>query len=708
MRLLVLSGTLFACGTLASVLPVKDVATRAEEPCARVSALVAPMLAANPNDLAFKKKPPADYEYPPVDLVDAVTKIVNNLTNKAYSNEYAWQMDVFKTFMSARDGHFRFAGDLISRPIRFSRNVSVVSVSMDGVAIPKLYVLDDVQRMQSNPSFQPSAISKINNQDAVTYIQNEADRGFQQDKDAAYNTVMYNPALDFVPGFNVRGFFAGDGRYGFFYPGAETTLNFANGSTAVYQTKARVLGNFTGVVDGESAWQKFCTNPKTTPSGATAPAPTFRPGDPLNSKAIPKGFPKPQVISSDLTAAGYYLQSTTNKDVGVLSFNSFEPNTPAEFQAVVQTMLAEMKRDGKTKLIVDLQGNGGGVILNGYDTFRQLFPKVQEVVYARQRVQTGFTALAQQTSDKARNFNPATSDIDTLGLAEDHFNYRFDLNQDRQRFTSFEDKFGPVSVNGDMFTHLQQWNWSDPLITINQTTGAGMDITGYGSRQNFTQPFLASNIVMLYDGICASTCTLFSEMMRNQGNVKSIALGGRPTSKQIQAIGGVKGAQSLGFDFLRSFADFFLQTEASNNKTTALAALTDLPQKRSLDNGINFSDQILVADVKTGIPAQFVREIADCRLFYTPKMMSNITEMWEAAANVAWRGKSCVAGGISEGIVSAREVPLPKQDIVQLNQEAADARSYLEDVRTRAATSTVQRMPMWDSLHGKEIPNMYV
>jgi hypothetical protein len=105
-----------------------------------------------------------------------------------------------------------------------------------------------------------------------------------------------------------------------------------------------------------------------------------------------------------------------------------------------------------------------------------------------------------------------------------------------------------------MFTSLQQWNWSDPLLTSNETTGAGMDVTGYNLRQNFTQAFPASNIVMLYDGTCANTCVLFSEMMRVQGGVKSIALGGRPTSKQIQGIGGVEGAQSLGFNALFSVA----------------------------------------------------------------------------------------------------------------------------------------------------------
>jgi hypothetical protein len=63
------------------------------------------MLIGRLSDLSFKSKPPADYEYPAVNLVEAVTGIVNNLNNKIYPNEYAWQADVFKTFMSARDGH---------------------------------------------------------------------------------------------------------------------------------------------------------------------------------------------------------------------------------------------------------------------------------------------------------------------------------------------------------------------------------------------------------------------------------------------------------------------------------------------------------------------------------------------------------------------------------------------------------------------------
>lgn len=67
-------------------------------------------------------------------------------------------------------------------------------------------------------------------------------------------------------------------------------------------------------------------------------------------------------------------------------------------------------------------------------------------------------------------------------------------------------------------------------------------MSGYLRRSNITeQPFEAENIVIVYDGYCASTCTIFSELMRQQAGIKTIALGGRPTKDIIQAVGGVKG-----------------------------------------------------------------------------------------------------------------------------------------------------------------------
>ncbi|KAJ5038288.1 uncharacterized protein L3040_007155 [Drepanopeziza brunnea f. sp. 'multigermtubi'] len=729
------------------------------EPCAQVSAMVVPMRAANPSvtpmipgelainclrsvplnseqalavtnalmpyvefqsDLSYKAAPPAGYPYPAIDLVGQVNRIASSIQNNTYPNEHAWQTDMFTTFMAAKDGHFRFAGDLIVRPVRFTRNVSLVSVSMDGTSMPQIYLTDEILAMNTNTTgAAPSPVAQINGQDAVAFMNAEANKGFQQDPDAAYNTVMYNPALDFTPGMNVRGFFAGDGRYGFYYPGPNTTLTFANGTTTTYQTQALVPGNFSGVTDGATAFQRFCvppvaTAPQDSPANQ-APAPMFRAGDPTSNNTRLKGYPIAQVSSSDGQISGYYLP---NSDVGVIAMNSFEPDVPAEFQAVMQTMLAEMKRDGKTKLVVDLQGNGGGIVVNGFDAFRQLFPTTQDQVFARQRSGPTYATLTQTVSDQFANFTvQGSSDFTRISLFQSAFNVGFDLNQNRTAFSSLAEKFGPYPINGDQFSGLQQNNFEDPDFTSSETTGAGMDVTGYGARKNFTQPFPAANIVMLYDGTCASTCTLFSEMMRNQGGVKSVALGGRPGTSQIQAIGGVKGAQSLSFGPLFRNAQFFLQPAtvpnalATSAQKTVFQRVTDLPQNRSLDNGINFSDHILAPNVPDGVPAQFVREDADCRLFYTPAMMQNVTAMWQAAADAAFNGKPCVAGGISmPKDVTARALPQTtnRQVAAAMVQAASNARTYLQEVQGKAAMAPTERSPMWKEMNGKAIPSMYM
>lgn len=60
-------------------------------------------------------------------------------------------------------------------------------------------------------------------------------------------------------------------------------------------------------------------------------------------------------------------------------------------------------------------------------------------------------------------------------------------------------------------------------------------------------------------------------------------------------------------------------------------------------------DNILPDDLDDGVPAQFIYEPADCRLFYTPAMMQNVTAIWEAAAMSAWGGKKCNAGSLPGG-----------------------------------------------------------
>jgi hypothetical protein len=136
--------------------------------------------------------------------------------------------------------------------------------------------------------------------------------------------------------------------------------------------------------------------------------------------------------------------------------------------------------------------------------------------------------------------------------------------------------------------------------------------------------------------------------MRLQAGVKSIAFGGRPNTDPIQAIGGVKGANNYPYNYIETLASVPLGNASPGQiaNWTALTAYTDLPTNRSTDNSLNVRDNILPPNLGDGIPAQFIYEAADCRLFYEPSMISDATAIWKKAADVAWGGKACVAGGL--------------------------------------------------------------
>lgn len=61
-----------------------------------------------------------------------------------------------------------------------------------------------------------------------------------------------------------------------------------------------------------------------------------------------------------------------------------------------------------------------------------------------------------------------------------------------------------------------------------------------------------SNVAQLNDGMCSSTCTIVAELLKNQGGVRTIAVGGQPKFGPMQGIGGTKGAQSFEWDDVQS------------------------------------------------------------------------------------------------------------------------------------------------------------
>ena len=201
---------------------------------------------------------------------------------------------------------------------------------------------------------------------------------------------------------------------------------------------------------------------------------------------------------------------------------------------------------------------------------------------------------------------------------------------------------------------------SDVYITY---VSGGINVTGYGPLANVTGPpkFKPENIVLLTDGYCASTCTIFSEFMTKQVGVKTIAMGGRANKNPIQAIGGVKGVNNMQYSYLQSAA-----------RTATTLAPQDLKPKvnssilrdyasyfvigRSTGTpGVNVRDGLAKGDT-SGVALQFVHEEANCRLYYTPEMTVDATAIWKAAADAQWGDNSKCVGGADLQQVSTAEV----------------------------------------------------
>ncbi|KAL1871100.1 hypothetical protein Daus18300_004845 [Diaporthe australafricana] len=619
------------------------------------------------SDSGYLADPPADYFYPAYDMFANLASIRAKLESDSYSGEYEFQAELYNTvFGPAHDGHFVYYPDLLTLVFDWNRPLSLVSISEDQSSLPEIKIYEEVI---SSPS-TASAITLINGIDAATYLGDTINQaGWNQDVDSAYNSMFFELSAP-AAGLGV-GYFQGGGRIRYIYHGDSTNITFANGTEVTLENYARIKVPLTGITDGESMYETFC-NPNGYDSGSAVTSVTN--GTEATLASIP-GYPTPVIITDDAVVAGFYLDGEGYEDVAVIVLLAFESESPAEFQAVASQFFADAVAAGKTKLVIDFQGNGGGYILQGYDFFRQLFPSVQEDGFSRWKDSDSFLAISHVVSDLVAKIDPYTSDDSNLiGYYESWFNYKYDLNLTLDPFLTFGDKFGPAVYQDTDYTEIMRWNLNDNLTTTNATYGLGIEIAGYGTLANLTQPFAAENIIMLYDGVCASTCTLASEMLRIQGGVRSVAMGGRPQEGPIQGVGGVKGAQVLDWGTVLAFNQDALALGAnitSDAEKAALLRYNDLAVNRSTAAAINGRDQILRDNVEDGLPAQFVAEEADCRLYWTLPMVTDITAVWKAVADSAWNGAACAYGSISSassssskrdaGDVAGGRVARPKQ-----------------------------------------------
>lgn len=283
--------------------------------------------------------------------------------------------------------------------------------------------------------------------------------------------------------------------------------------------------DFTTITSGEDLFNAVNPNQTTaTTSDATAALSTAAASSIAASSSIAAasststtsllGYPTPVVIQPDGYTSGYFLENTTTAVLVMQGFaDAAETNPEAgnEQQLAITQFLAACKAAGMTQLIVDLSGNGGGLVLNGFDAFKQLFPSLVPFGASRLRATPLVNYLGAVFSADGVYNNVNSTEYQTQSA--------LDVND--HPFASWKAEDGPYLIYGDNFTAELRYNFSDP-VTEN---GGTFNVSGYlGNSDVAPQLFDSSNIVMLMDGACGSTCAVFAELMKSQGGVRTSKL----------------------------------------------------------------------------------------------------------------------------------------------------------------------------------------
>ncbi|KAJ4289798.1 hypothetical protein N0V90_011129 [Kalmusia sp. IMI 367209] len=624
-----------------------------------------PIYVAWQSTLTVLKDPPQEYVdkvQPPVDILGGLEEISADIDAGVIKSEYQFAWRIYSLFGAAHDGHFAYIMDILGYAFQWGRTVPLVSVSEDGSKLPAVFAYYDVLGLHfKNISYTPSPIIAINDQEVDGFLEDLSQQGGLQDRDALFNNLFFSLAqASLSSAGSATGFFNGGGRGRYIYPGPTTTFEFANGTKYTIENYARTYFSFKNVTTGEDFAKKFIYSggeSQTQNSRPNLVEPSSRSASAASGSvgvaAPPPGYPKPIVPGPANIINGFYIDASGYEDVAVLQVPSFvgSGNLEAPFQATSQEFLARAANDGKTKLIIDLQANGGGTILQGYDLFKQLFPSLDPYGANRFRYSEAVDLIGQSFSAYGSKF-PREEGLKNATLRyiqSSYFDYHTDMTVDAKPFESWAQKAGPNLVNGDNYTTLGRWNLSDTFIYFQ----SGINITGYGPASNvsFGERFQPENIVLVTDGYCASTCTLFSEFMIQQAGVKTIAFGGRTNAEPIQAVGGVKGANIYQWSFIQNYAtDAIALASAERKEEYENSVLKEYKNLRVLNRayayGANVRDALRLGD-DSGVPVQFKYDLADCRLYWTPEMTVDATAIWKAAADAQWgnSGKCIGSGG---------------------------------------------------------------
>lgn len=313
---------------------------------------------------------------------------------------------------------------------------------------------------------------------------------------------------------------------------------------------------------------------------------------------IPSGTPLP---GSSSVAQFYTLPGNTT---GVLALGSFSDSSFDTFLRNLLTGLQNLKSSGATQLIVDVTNNGGGFICAAHWLHRIIVgPKSTSVPQAGLDTKARAGPLAQLIVKAIADGN----DPDEVTLYNS-VNWRF--------------------ANGTNFP--EDYDWLQPPVTtvINGHQDAFSQRLGQECQPFDIDPptealFDPKNVVIVSNGRCASSCSLFSITMSKQEGSKTVVVGGQKGVQQQYC--GTVGGQSSDYS-----------TMDNDIKSMKLKNSTFAPPDFVTNSVQGITWRLGFGIDNTEEPEEWQDHPADVNFPLTADIVNNPSAIWQAVAKAVF------------------------------------------------------------------------
>ncbi|CAG8636533.1 17344_t:CDS:2, partial [Acaulospora morrowiae] len=532
-----------------------------------------------------KEPPQPGLDYKPLDLL----KEFDLLLEKDYKSDFEFMNAIMDILYDLKDAHVSF-DPLCYSAFNYDQEIYLYSVvKSDGTQTIQVY------EYAPDPSIKNCEVTLINGKPAFDVIVEYADTSVFASRDLG---VRFNVALASLTAANgIK-----KGKFGFRTRLPETkSISYdlvCSGKKSCIDVpwKISIQDNrlFTLFDDSKGYFDNLCNNPNKS-------FPYFPSIDSIEKKTDSEPFVKPLLNVS--TMASFYQLD----EIGVVVVSSFydgKHNLPATFPEIYNGLINGfnlLAQANVKKIVLDFTYNGGGIV--EWSSFLNSL-----LLYKKDIVTFPGDIKVSDISKLAIN----TSTSENLGSLFNGLNF---VDSTTQEFFNTSEEF----IGNNFYNR-----GSDRVRFTNKFFDGISNYTGASLDSVKELPWNSSDMIILTNGLCGSSCALTSLFLSEIGQISTVSVGG--FYNKSLSFSSFAGGSVLPTDLLISE---LRSLKLNNDKQFSFYNVRILS---SSDASFTFKEVYSIEKPDEVLEFQF--RPAQYRLYYDDENSRDLTKLWKQAASL--------------------------------------------------------------------------